>query len=433
MISPSTELLHRAQRVRRGAVDLAQCSDVQRAAALEAMAVALERHGDTVVTANTLDQQAAAREGLAAPLLARLKLDGAKLADCIQGLRQVAALPDPVGRRQLHRELAAGLELERVTVPIGVLGVVFESRPDAVIQIAALAIRSGNGAILKGGREARNTCQAVVTALQEGLASCSVDPDSLDLLTSREEIMALLQLDGLVDLIVPRGSNAFVRHIQENTHIPVLGHADGVCHLYVDQRVNVDMAVAVALDAKTQYPAACNAIETLLVHRRSAQRFLPPAIQAFTAAGVTLRGDEQAMALGVPEAATPEDWGHEYLDLTLAVRVVEDLEAALEHIRRYGSRHTDVICTEDEAAAARFLDTVDSAGVFHNCSSRFADGFRYGFGAEVGISTQTVPPRGPVGLEGLVTYRYRLRGHGHTVAPFACGDQRFSHRDLLET
>ncbi|OOV34231.1 glutamate-5-semialdehyde dehydrogenase [Candidatus Synechococcus spongiarum LMB bulk10E] len=433
VISPSTELLHRAQRVRRGAVDLAQCSDVQRAAALEAMAVALERHGETVVTANTLDQQAAAREGLAAPLLARLKLDGAKLADCIQGLRQVAALPDPVGRRQLHRELAAGLELERVTVPIGVLGVVFESRPDAVIQIAALAIRSGNGAILKGGREARNTCQAVVTALQEGLASCSVDPDSLDLLTSREEIMALLQLDGLVDLIVPRGSNAFVRHIQENTHIPVLGHADGVCHLYVDQRVNVDMAVAVALDAKTQYPAACNAIETLLVHRRSAQRFLPPAIQAFTAAGVTLRGDEQAMALGVPEAATPEDWGHEYLDLTLAVRVVEDLEAALEHIRRYGSRHTDVICTEDEAAAARFLDTVDSAGVFHNCSSRFADGFRYGFGAEVGISTQTVPPRGPVGLEGLVTYRYRLRGHGHTVAPFACGDQRFSHRDLLET
>lgn len=433
MISPSTELLHRAQRVRRGAVDLAQCSDVQRAAALEAMAVALEHHGDTVVTANILDQQAAAREGLAAPLLARLKLDGAKLADCIQGLRQVAALPDPVGRRQLHRELAAGLELERVTVPIGVLGVVFESRPDAVIQIAALAIRSGNGAILKGGREARNTCQAVVTALQEGLASCSVDPDSLDLLTSREEIMALLQLDGLVDLIVPRGSNAFVRHIQENTHIPVLGHADGVCHLYVDQRVNVDMAVAVALDAKTQYPAACNAIETLLVHRRSAQRFLPPAIQAFTAAGVTLRGDEQAMALGVPEAATPEDWGHEYLDLTLAVRVVEDLEAALEHIRRYGSRHTDVICTEDEAAAARFLDTVDSAGVFHNCSSRFADGFRYGFGAEVGISTQTVPPRGPVGLEGLVTYRYRLRGHGHTVASFACGDQRFSHRDLLET
>ena len=411
---------------------LGRCSDAQRIAALEAMAAALERHGEAVVAANGVDRDAAAREGLAAPLLARLKLDGAKLAGCIHGLREVARLPDPVGHRQMHRELAAGLTLERVSVPLGVLGVVFESRPDAVIQIAALAVRSGNGAILKGGREARNTCQAIITALQEGLASSAVDPNSLDLLTSREETMALLQLDDLVDLIVPRGSNNFVRHIQGNTSIPVLGHADGVCHLYVDQQVDIDMAIAVALDAKTQYPAACNAIETLLVHRHAARRFLPPAVQAFTAAGVTLRGDQQAMAWGVPEAATQDDWGHEYLDLVLAVRVVEDLEAALEHIRRHGSRHTDVICTDDEAAAARFLDAVDSAGVFHNCSSRFADGFRYGFGAEVGISTQTLPPRGPVGLEGLVTYRYRLRGHGHTVAPFACGEQRFSHRDLPE-
>ncbi len=427
------ELLHLAQRVRRSALGLAQCSDAQRAAALEAMATALERHGDTIVAVNRVDQEAAVQQGLAAPLLARLKLNGAKLAGCIHGLREVAALPDPIGHRQLRRELAAGLELERVTVPVGVLGVVFESRPDVVIQIAALAIRSGNGAILKGGREALNTCQAMITALQEGLASSAVDPNSLALLASREEVMALLQLDDLVDLIVPRGSNAFVRTIQENTRLPVLGHADGVCHLYVDQVVNIDMAVAVALDAKTQYPAACNAIETLLVHRHVARRFLPPAIQAFTAAGVTLRGDEQAMALGVSEAASAEDWGHEYLDMILAVRVVEDLEAALEHIRCHGSRHTDVICTDDEAAAARFLSAVDSAGVFHNCSSRFADGFRYGFGAEVGISTQTMPPRGPVGLEGLVTYRYRLHGHGHTVAPFAAGDQRFSHRNLLET
>ena len=433
MTSSSAELLHRAQRVRRSAVALAQCNNAQRMAALEAMAAALERHRDAIVAANTVDQDAAAREGLAAPLLARLKLNGAKLAGCIRGLQEVARLPDPVGHRQVHRELAAGLTLERVSVPLGVLGVVFESRPDAVIQIAALAVRSGNGAILKGGREALNTCQAIVTALQEGLTGSAVAPDSLALLTSREETMALLQLEDLVDLIVPRGSNAFVRHIQESTRIPVLGHADGVCHLYVDQRVNIDMAVAVALDAKTQYPAACNAVETLLVHRRVARRFLPPAIQAFSAAGVTLRGDDQAVALGVPEAATPEDWGHEYLDLTLAVRVVEDLEAALEHIRRHGSRHTDVICTDDEAAAARFLNTVDSAGVFHNCSSRFADGFRYGFGAEVGISTQTMPPRGPVGLEGLVTYRYRLRGHGHTVAPFASGEQRFSHRNLPDT
>ena len=427
------ELLRRAQRVRRGALELAQCSDTERAGALEAMATALERHKDAIVAANRVDQETAERDGLAAPLLARLKLNGAKLADCIHGLREVATLSDPIGHCQLHRELAAGLKLERVTVPVGVLGVVFESRPDAVIQIAALAIRSGNGAILKGGREALNTCQAIITALQEGLASSAVDPNSLDLLTSREEIMNLLQLDDLVDLIVPRGSNTFVRTVQENTRIPVLGHADGVCHLYVDQVVNIEMAIAVALDAKVQYPAACNAIETLLVHRQVAQQFLPLAIQAFTAAGVTLRGDEQAVALGVSEVATSEDWGHEYLDMILAVRVVEDLEAALEHIRRHGSRHTDVICTDDAATAARFLNTVDSAGVFHNCSSRFADGFRYGFGAEVGISTQTMPPRGPVGLEGLVTYRYRLHGQGHTVAPFASGAQHFSHRDLLGT
>ena len=425
------ELLHLAQRVRHSALGLAQCSDAQRAAALEAMATALERHGDTIVAANRVDQEAAVQQGLAAPLLARLKLDGAKLAGCIHGLREVAALPDPIGHRQLRRELAAGLELERVTVPVGVLGVVFESRPDAVIQIAALAIRSGNGAILKGGREALNTCQAMITALQEGLASSAVDPNSLALLASREEVMALLQLDDLVDLIVPRGSNAFVRTIQENTRLPVLGHADGVCHLYVDQVVNIDMAVAVALDAKTQYPQHATPL------RRSWCIAMWPGDFATGHSGFHccwrhIAGDEQAMALGVSEAASAEDWGHEYLDMILAVRVVEDLEAALEHIRCHGSRHTDVICTDDEAAAARFLSAVDSAGVFHNCSSRFADGFRYGFGAEVGISTQTMPPRGPVGLEGLVTYRYRLHGHGHTVAPFAAGDQHFSHRNLLE-
>jgi len=431
--SSSTELLSRAQRVRRSALELAQCSDAQRSAALQAMATALRRHEGAILAANQLDCHGATQEGLAAPLLARLKLNGAKLAGCIRGLQEVAALPDPLGCLQLHRELAPGLNLERVSVPLGVLGVIFESRPDAVIQIAALAIRSGNGALLKGGREALNTCQAIFTALQEGLAKSSVDPNSLDLLTSRGEITTLLQLDELVDLIVPRGSNAFVRYIQEHTRIPVLGHADGVCHLYVDQQVNIPMAIAVAMDAKIQYPAACNAIETLLVHQQVAAQFLPPAIQAFTAAGVTLRGDEQAMALGVPEAATPEDWGQEYLDLMLAVRVVEDMEEAINHIRRHGSRHTDVICTEDGAAAERFLGAVDSAGVFHNCSSRFADGFRYGLGAEVGISTQTMPPRGPVGLEGLVTYRYRLRGHGHTVAPFARGDQSFSHQNLLNS
>jgi glutamate-5-semialdehyde dehydrogenase len=311
-----------------------------------------------------------------------------------------------------------------------VLGVIFEARPDAVMQIAALAIRSGNGALLKGGREAARSCTAIMAALQTGLAASTVEPTALELLTSREESLGLLKLDGLVDLIIPRGSNALVRFIQDNTRIPVLGHADGVCHLVVDAAADPDLALRVALDSKTQYPAACNAIETLLVHRAIAPTFVPQAIAAFGAAGVELRGDQAAMALGVSHAASDDDWRTEYSDLILAIRVVEDLDAALEHIRRYGSRHTDAICTEDPAAADRFLAAVDSAGVYLNCSTRFADGFRYGFGAEVGISTQTLPPRGPVGLEGLVTYRYRLRGQGHIAADYASGARRFSHRPL---
>jgi len=342
----------------------------------------------------------------------------------------VAALPDPIGRRQLHTELDAGLVLERVTVPLGVVGVIFEARPDAVMQIASLAIRSGNGAILKGGREASRSCAAILEALQAGLAASAVAPLALELLTSREESLALLKLDGLVDLIIPRGSNALVRFIQENTRIPVLGHADGICHLYVDEAADLDQALRVAMDAKTQYPAACNAIETLLVHRAVAASFLPAAAAAFAAAGVELRGDAAAQAHGVPHPASDDDWRTEYADLILAVKVVDGLEEALEHIRRHGSRHTDAICTTDAEAAERFLASVDSAGVFLNCSTRFADGFRYGFGAEVGISTQTLPPRGPVGLEGLVTYRYRLRGEGHIAADYASGACAFSHRSL---
>jgi glutamate-5-semialdehyde dehydrogenase len=427
---PSPELLQRAAAVRRSAMALGQRSDQQRRQAVEAMAAALEARRELILAANAADLEAAAADGLASSLVARLKLDGAKLDGAIAGVRQVAALPDPIGRRQLHTELDAGLVLERITVPLGVVGVIFEARPDAVMQIASLAIRSGNGAILKGGREAVSSCAAILEALQAGLAASAVAPQALELLTSREESLALLKLDGLVDLIIPRGSNALVRFIQENTRIPVLGHADGICHLYVDQAADFDQALKVALDAKTQYPAACNAIETLLVHSTVAERFLPAAAAAFAAAGVELRGDAAAVAQGVPHPASDDDWNTEYADLILAVKVVASLEEALEHIRRYGSRHTDAICTSDGATAERFLASVDSAGVFLNCSTRFADGFRYGFGAEVGISTQTLPPRGPVGLEGLVTYRYRLRGAGHIAADYTSGARTFSHRSL---
>ena len=426
---PSAELLQRAGAVRSAAVDLGQTDDAQRAGALLSMGDALADHADRIVAANGEDLDRSAAEGLAPALLARLKLNEAKLHGAVEGVRKVASLPDPLGRRQLHRELDAGLVLERVTVPLGVVGVIFEARPDALMQIASLAIRSGNGAVLKGGSEARLTNEAVMAALKAGLAASSVPPEALALLTTRQESLALLRLDGLVDLIIPRGSNELVRFIQDNTRIPVLGHADGICHLYVDAAADVAMAVRVAVDSKVQYPAACNAIETLLVHRSVAPAFLAAALPAFAAAGVSLRGDADSLALGVAEAAGEDDWSTEYLDLILAVKLVDDLDEACAHIRRYGSRHTDVIVTADEAAAARFLAVVDSSGVYHNCSSRFADGFRYGFGAEVGISTQTLPPRGPVGLDGLVTYRYRLRGDGHIAGDYAVGERQFSHQD----
>ena len=427
---PSAELLQRAAAVRLAAVDLGQTDDAQRAAALQAMADALDEKAAAIVAANREDLERSAAEGLAPALMARLKLDATKLAGAIDGVRKVAALEDPLGRRQLHRELDQGLVLERITVPLGVVGVIFEARPDAVVQIASLAIRSGNGAILKGGSEARCTNEAVMEALKHGLRSSAVSANALTLLTTRQESLALLRLDGLVDLIIPRGSNELVRFIQDNTRIPVLGHADGICHLYVDAAADVGQALRVAIDSKTQYPAACNAIETLLVHEAIAPAFLAEAIPAFRDVGVTLRGDAVSQSLGVEAAATEEDWRTEYLDLVLAVRVVPDMPAAMDHIRRFGSRHTEAIVTRDAAVADRFLAAVDSAGVYHNCSTRFADGFRYGFGAEVGISTQTLPPRGPVGLEGLVTYRYRLRGDGHIAADFSSGARQFSHSDL---
>ncbi|MFZ0409229.1 MAG: glutamate-5-semialdehyde dehydrogenase [Cyanobium sp.] len=427
---PSPELLQRAMAVRRAALALGQAADVERRDAVQAMAAALEADGAAILAANQRDLEAAEADGLAPALVARLRLDPAKLAAAIEGVRQVAALADPLGRRQLHTELDRGLVLERITVPLGVLGVIFEARPDAVMQIASLAIRSGNGALLKGGREAVHSCEAILAALHRGLSTTGVDPRALALLTSRQESLGLLKLDGLVDLIIPRGSNDLVRFIQDNTRIPVLGHADGICHLYVDRGADLQQALRLALDSKIQYPAACNAIETLLVHGEIAPRFLPAAIEAFAAAGVELRGDPAACDLGVPAAAEEQDWRTEYSDLILSVRIVADLETALEHIRTYGSRHTDAIATTDPLAADRFLAAVDSAGVYLNCSTRFADGFRYGFGAEVGISTQTLPPRGPVGLEGLVTYRYRLRGEGHIAGDYARGERQFSHRSL---
>jgi glutamate-5-semialdehyde dehydrogenase len=431
-MSSHTSLEALARQTRQAAQQLANTTTSQRDQAIAAIADALESHRDKILAANLLDCEAAQQNGIAPALYARLKLDANKLQAAIVGVRDVGKLADPVGTVQLHRELDTGLVLKRLSCPLGVLGVIFEARPDAVMQIASLAIKSGNGLILKGGQEAVRSCTALVEAIRAGLAQTDIAPDVVQLLTTREETIALLKLDQYVDLIIPRGSNSFVQFVQNNTRIPVLGHADGICHLYVDAAADLAQAVTIAVDAKTHYPAACNAIETLLVHQSIAATFLPQLAIAMQAQSVELRGDDATCNIisGIT-AATDEDWATEYSDLTLAIRVVDNLAMAIAHIDQYGSRHTEAIATQDAAVAKEFMAQVDAAGVYHNCSTRFADGFRYGFGAEVGISTQKMPPRGPVGLEGLVTYKYQLVGDGHIAATYTGSDPKpFTHRDL---
>lgn len=424
-------LIEQAQHTRLAAKGLATQTAAVKNQALEAIAQSLEAASAEIVEANVKDCELAQANGLASALYARLKLDEGKLRLAIAGVRSVATLTDPVGEVQVHRELDRGLILKRVSCPLGVLGIIFEARPDAVMQISSLAIKSGNGVLLKGGQEALNTCQALVKAIQTGLAQTPIDPAVVALLTSREETMELLKLDRHVDLIIPRGSNSFVQFVQDNTRIPVLGHAEGICHLYIDRAADLAKAIPIAVDSKTQYPAACNAIETLLVHQEVAATALPNIVQALEVKGVKLRGDAATQAITAVEPVTEADWATEYSDLILSIRVVADLDAAIAHINTYGSGHTEAIVTEDTQAAQRFMNDVDAAGVFQNCSTRFADGFRYGLGAEVGISTQQMPPRGPVGLEGLVTYKYQLQGDGHIVETYSGKDARaFTHKAL---
>ncbi len=424
-----------AKACRQAARQLAVLPTEAKNQAIEAIAITLEAAAPEILAANTADCVAAQTDGIPKPLYNRLKLDETKLKAAIDGVRDVGKLSDPVGAVPIHRELDEGLILKQVTCPVGVLGIIFEARPDALIQITTLAIKSGNGVILKGGKEAIRSCETLVRVIHQALSATAVDPAAIQLLTTREETIALLQLDEYIDLIIPRGSNSFVRFVQENTRIPVLGHADGICHVYIDQAADLQKAVDIAVDAKTQYPAACCAMETLLVDSAIAPTFLPLAVAALHKCNVEVRGDEATQKILntsyslVP--ATEEDWSTEYSDLILSIKVVDSLDAAIDHINTYGSQHTDAIVTEDQAVADTFLAQVDSANVFHNCSTRFADGFRYGLGAEVGISTQKMPPRGPVGLEGLVTYKYQVTGNGHIVANYVGENAKpFTHQDL---
>lgn len=421
----------RATAARQAARALPTVDATTRGAALAALAEAIERSVDAILAANAADLATARSDRLAAPLLHRLELSASKVRQMAVGVRAVSRLPDPIWSLGLRRELAPGLTLEQRGVPIGVVGIVFESRPDALIQFAALAIKSGNSLVLKGGAEAAGSNRLLAQLATDAAGAAGMPEGWLQLLHNRAEVTDLLQLDDLVDLVVPRGSNAFVRHIMDHSRIPVLGHADGVCHVYIAPSADPETARAVVVDSKTQYVAVCNAAETLLVDAAVATALLPRLAADLEAAGVEVRGCDRSRAIVpglVPAQAT--DWGAEYLDSIVAVRVVDGVEAAIEHIHRYGSKHTDAIVTEDAAIAERFTRAVDTASVMWNASTRFADGFRYGLGAEVGISTAKIHARGPVGVEGLMSRKWIVRGQGHIVADFASGARRFTHRDL---
>ena len=415
---------------------LALLPEEKRNRALELAAQRLEENEGQIVSANTQDVRAAEpleRAGkVSAAMLARLRVTEKSIAEMAEKVRSVIRLPDPLGRKLSVMELDEGLVLTKESCPLGVVAVVFESRPDVVPQVASLALKSGNAILLKGGSEAALTNEALMSVWNEALGECGLPQAAAQLLQSRSEVLDLLNLNRDVDLLIPRGGKEFVETISRQSRIPVLGHGEGICHVYVHSEADPQKAARIILDAKIDSPAACNAAETLLVDAAVAGWFLPQVVAQLRTAGVQVRGCERTRAvLASTEvaAATETDWATEYGDLILSVKVVDGLDAAIAHIQEYGSNHTEAIVTEDPAAAERFLNEIDAAGVYHNASTRFADGYRYGLGAEVGISNGKLHARGPMGIEGLTTYKYKLRGSGQTVADYK-GGKRFKHRPL---
>lgn len=413
------------------ALKIASASTLAKNSALERMAHNLDENRDEILKQNAKDIEEAKKEGLAHALIKRLKLDNGKIDEMIEGIRSVTGLEDPVGKIISSTELDSSLNLYKVSTPIGLIGVIFESRPDALIQISSLCIKSGNAIVLKGGSEAHNSNRILFNLIKDAVELDGVFKDSIQLVETREDVRAMLELDSYIDLMIPRGSSALVKYIQKNTKIPVLGHSEGICHVYVDRDANIDMAVDIAFDSKCQYAAVCNAMETLLVHEGVADKFLPAVKEKYDEQGVELRGDERTGTVIRCAEASKSDWRCEYNDLILSIKVVDSAGDAIDHINKYGSHHTDVIVTSGEKTAQRFLNEVDSSSVMWNCSTRFADGFRYGLGSEVGISTGKIHSRGPVGLEGLLIYKYRLIGNGQIVSDYVDGTRQFTHRRLV--
>jgi len=433
-----SDIQHSVRRARRAAHVLAALSGERRDEALLAAAKAIESRSAEILAANEKDCAAAlpaVESGeMSRTMFARLRTTERGIVEMAERVRDVARLPDPLHRRLAATELDDHLVLYKESCPLGVVGVIFEARPEVVPQVASLALKSGNAVCLKGGAEAAESNAVLVSIWREALEPfADIPSDSVVLLRSREDVALILTMHGEIDMIVPRGSEQFVRYITENSRIPVLGHGEGICHVYIHQDADLQKAFDVALDSKVQYPAACNSAETLLVHRDIAAAFLPQMIAQFRAAGVEVRGDSRTLEFAGGQGvlpATEEDWKKEYSDLIISIKIVDGVNEAIEHINRYGSRHTESIVTESHDVAARFMEFVDAAGVFQNASTRFSDGFRYGLGAELGVSTGKLHARGPVGLEGLTTYKYKLFGEGQTVASYNKGHRTFKHRSI---
>lgn len=428
-------ITQRARKAREASRRILSVSAESRSFALNSVRMALIRRSDEIFAANKIDMDRSDAEGLSPPMLKRLKFDKTKLNRVCEGIRSLELAADPMGRVIEKRELDKGLILSRVSGPIGVIGMIFESRPDALIQIATLCLRSGNAVILKGGSEALETNRILTSIIAEASSGETIpsggQPEGwIQLAETREEVREMLVLNHLIDLLIPRGSNEFVARIMKESSIPVLGHADGICHVYLDKDADPEKAVPIVLDSKMQYVAVCNAAETLLVHSAAAEKLLPLIHDSLVAAGCELRGCNRTQKIIDVKAASPEDWDTEYLDAILSIKIVDTLDEAVEHIHRHGSGHTEAIITEDGKSAEAFMARVDAADVFHNCSTRFADGFVFGLGAEVGISTSKIHARGPVGVEGLLSYRWQLRGSGQVISDYNDGQKTFTHKEL---
>ncbi len=425
-----TSVKDTVKSVKKDSFRMAALSEDIRNNALADIAAALKSKSTQILAANDEDLKAGAEGSLAEPLMKRLKFDEKKIDEVVAGMEDLIGLPDPLGRSLLRRELDKDLILNQVTCPIGVIGVIFESRPDALVQIASLCLKSGNCAVLKGGSEASNTNRILFETIHEAGVKAGIPAGFLTLLETRSDIDELLGCHESIDLIIPRGSNDFVKYIMDNSDISVMGHADGICHVYVDKDADIKKAVPIIRDSKAQYVAVCNAVETVLVHSDIRDELLPALQKSLVESDVLIKGDDATRQVIDAEIATDEDFRTEYLDYIVSIKVVGDMDEAIDHINTYGSHHTDCIITENTETCKNFMMLVDSAGVYNNCSTRFADGFRYGFGAEVGVSTGKLHARGPVGLDGLVTYKYELFGKGQVVSDYAEGRKKFHFRNL---